>query len=64
MKTDTTHAIVEKGNETATEIFSQCCSSSNIRMINSRWLTRGGHTVRVNEMRNAYKILVGKSGES
>jgi hypothetical protein len=35
-------------------------SSPNIRMIRSRGMRWAGHVARMGEMRNAYKILVGK----
>jgi hypothetical protein len=40
------------------------CNENVIRLINSRKMRWAGHVSRMGEIRNAYKILVGKLGEN
>jgi hypothetical protein len=43
------------------EFYNFYSSLSNIRAIKSRMMMWAGHVARVEELRNAYRILVGKS---
>jgi hypothetical protein len=42
------------------ELHNMYCSPSIIRMINSRRMRWAGHVARMEEKRNAYRILMGK----
>jgi hypothetical protein len=51
---------VQKHNSFNEKLQSLCCSQDVIRLVKLRRIRLAGHVSRMEEVRNTYKVLVGK----